>query len=248
MRRHVPAEGPVHEQMLRRRGQPLFAADDRIDGHQVIVDNDRQLVGREAIGLEEDLILDRVQRPLDVAVDEVVDRDRAFLRDLQPDHVVRLALRPLSRFRRRNVPAVAVIPGDLAASPLGRAHLLEPLFAAEAVVRGAAVDELLGPFLIERQALGLDIRSVRSTLARALVPAHPEPVQTVVDAVDRAGDQALLIGVLDPEDERALALAGEEIVVQGGPNAPDMERAGRGWRESHPHAHQRESKDRKLGP
>ena len=246
VRRYRPAERPVHEQMLRRGGQPLLAADDRIDLHQVIVDDDGELVGGEAVGFQEDLVLDRLERPLDVPVDEVVDSDGALLRHLESDDVVGLVPRALGRLGCRDVPAMAVVAGDLATGALRGPHLLQPLAAAEAVVRGAAVDELVGALLVERQALRLDVRGMRPALARALVVPDADPLQARVDVVDRARDEALLIGVLDAKDERARALASEEVVVQRRADAADVERAGRGWRESHPHAHHGESKERKL--
>jgi hypothetical protein len=57
------------------------------DAHDVIVDHDREVIRRKTIGLQDDLILDRVERPLDMSVDNVVDRDHAVFRHFQSDDV-----------------------------------------------------------------------------------------------------------------------------------------------------------------
>ena len=149
-----------------------------------------------------------------------------------------LGLRALGRLLRIDVPAVAVVTRDLLARGLLRAQGGEALLRAEAEVRRASVHELLRGLLVERQALRLDIWGVRTTLARALIPADVHPAEAVVDRVDRARNEAVLVGVLDPEDERALVLAREEIVVERRPHAPDMERAGGRGREPNADRHE----------
>ena len=172
-----------------------------------------------------------------MAVHEVVDRDHAVLGDLQSDHMG-LKSGSLGRFGRRDVPAATVVARDLAARLLRGAHLREALLGAEAKVRRAVGDERRRALLIEGEPFGLHVRSGRPALARALVPVDAHPVEAVVDAVDRARDEPLLIGVLDPQDELPFGIvAGEEVVVERGTHASDVQRAGRRWRETHADAH-----------
>ena len=235
-RRDGPAERPIDEEMFRHRGEPLLAAHDVADRHRVVVDDHREVVGREAVRLQEDLVFDRARLPLDAAVHEVVDRKRAFVRHLEA-HDVGLGLRARGRLGRRDVAAMPVVPGELVPCFLLPPDLGEALLGAEAEVRGALGDELGRVLLVEGQALRLDVRRVRPAFARALVPGDAEPVQPVVDRVDRPGDKALLIGVLDPQDERAGALQGEKVVVKDRAHAADVELTGGGGREAQPNAH-----------
>jgi hypothetical protein len=64
-------EPPIEQQVLGRRGDPLLAADDVGDPHEVVVDDDGEVVGREAVGLEDDLVV--WDRRVDPPGDEVVE-------------------------------------------------------------------------------------------------------------------------------------------------------------------------------
>ena len=59
------------------------------------------------------------------------------------------------------------------------------------------------------------------------VPVDPEPAQRVLDLVDRLGDLAARVGVLDPQQALAALLAREEPVEEERANASDVEEAGR---------------------
>jgi hypothetical protein len=236
VRGDLPAERAPDEEVLRGRRQPVLAAEDVRDAHGVIVDDDGEVVRGEAVGLQQDLVLDGAQWPLDVSVHEVVQRDNALVRHLQP-HNVRLALRALGRLLRIDAPTEAVVARDLLARGLLRAQSGQALLRAEAEVGGATVDEVLRVLLIEGEALGLDIRSVRAALARALVPCHAQPGEPVVDRVDRSRHEAVLVGVLDPQDELPAVLPREEVVVERRADAPDVERACGRWREADANGH-----------
>ncbi len=54
----LPAEGLVEEDVLGGGGDPLFGADDVGDAHEVVVDDVGEVVGGEAVGLHEDLVVD----------------------------------------------------------------------------------------------------------------------------------------------------------------------------------------------
>jgi hypothetical protein len=60
-RRTLPAEPVEQQQVLGRRGDPLLAAHDVGDPHEVVVDDHGQVVGREPVGLEQHLVV-RVRR------------------------------------------------------------------------------------------------------------------------------------------------------------------------------------------
>ena len=84
----------------------------------------------------------------------------------------------------------------------------------------------------ERQPLHLAVRRVRPAgrLAGdlgALVPAQPEPVEPIEDVLLERDGAARLVGVLEPEDERAARVPGVQVVEQRRPRRPDVERPGR---------------------
>ena len=54
----LPAEGLVEQDVLGGGGDPLLGADDVGDLHEVVVDDVGEVVGGEAVGLEQDLVVD----------------------------------------------------------------------------------------------------------------------------------------------------------------------------------------------
>ena len=59
------------------------------------------------------------------------------------------------------------------------------------------------------------------------VPVDPEPAQRVLDLLDRLGDLAARVGVLDPQQALAALLAREQPVEEEGADTADVEEAGR---------------------
>jgi hypothetical protein len=168
-----------------------------------VVDDIHEMEHRVAVGAEDHEIL--VLLPLDLAADLVVDDDRCGL------HLLDLFF--------------AVIVKYLVAL----AQQLEP-DGAVLLVSPAAVEELLFVFLVDRAALALAIRAKVTALAdsvwvRALVPVHPQPGQAVVDEFEELLAVARLVGVLDPQDERAPGMPGIKPVEQCRAGAADMEEA-----------------------
>ena len=83
--RKLPAEGVVEEDVLGGRGDPLFGADDIGDAHEVVVDDVGEVIGGEAVGLHEDLIVDVGVLEGDVAAEFVAEGRAAFEGDLHAD-------------------------------------------------------------------------------------------------------------------------------------------------------------------
>jgi hypothetical protein len=71
--RELPAEGLVEQDVLGRGGDPLFGADDVGDLHEVVVDDVGEVVGGEAVGLHQDLVVDVVVLEGDVAAELVAE-------------------------------------------------------------------------------------------------------------------------------------------------------------------------------
>ena len=85
--RDLPAEGFVEQVILRRGGEIFAAADDVRDAHQVVVDDVGEVVGGQAVGLQENLILHLLVLDRNVAEGGVVERGAALVRDALPDDI-----------------------------------------------------------------------------------------------------------------------------------------------------------------
>ncbi len=99
-------------------------------------------------------------------------------------------------------------------------------------MRAAQIDQLVGVFLVNRAAFGLDVRTVRSADVGTFVVFQADHFHRFVDDVDRAGDEPFLIGVFDAQDELAARAFGNQIFVQSGSEVSDVHVARRGRGES----------------
>ena len=68
-----PAEGLVEQDVLGGGGDPFLGADHVGDVHEVVVDDVGEVVGGEAVGLEEDLVVDVGVVEGDVAAEFVAE-------------------------------------------------------------------------------------------------------------------------------------------------------------------------------
>jgi hypothetical protein len=76
--------------------------------------------------------------------------------------------------------------------------------------------------LVVFDPLRLEVGRVGSFDFRALVPVESEPVQAVKNGLQNFGHVTLSVGVVDPEDEPATVLTGEQPVIEGGTDQPKM--------------------------
>ena len=227
--RDGPAEALVQEVVLRGGGQILAAAHDVGDAHEVVVHDVREVVGGQAVALQEDLIVKALVLDRDVPVNFVVEGRGALMRDALADDIGTALGGETVGLLAAHVAAGIVAPVKLAAVLLGLGLL------AEAAVGVAALHQKLGVFLVERAALGLDVRGDGTADVRALVMLEVALGHGLVDHVHRALDQTALVGVLDAQDELALAVAGDEIRIERRAQVADVHVArGRG-REARAH-------------
>src|SRR6185503_11703932 len=87
-------------------------------------------------------------------------------------------------------------------------------------------EQFLGVRLIEVQAFGLAVRTVRAAGVRTLVPVEAEPAEIEGDRVFRLAARSLDVGVLDPQNEDPRRVfggaTGQQPVEQRGPRVADM--------------------------
>src|SRR5262249_23640804 len=71
-RRHLVAEGLEQQLVPGRRGEPLLTADHMRNRHRVVVDGHGEVIGREAVRLEDDEVIEESVLKADLAPQVVV--------------------------------------------------------------------------------------------------------------------------------------------------------------------------------
>ena len=230
--RHVVAERPEQQDVLGRVREVVLAADHVGDLHRRVVDDDREVVQRGAVGADDDEVAAEVGHvDLDPAADDVVEGDDALT---DPE-----AERAASAFRlagatlvRRQMRAPTDVAGRLLGRLLRLAVGVELLRRAVAGIGEVVGEQPLGGRRVARQPLHLAIGRMRAAGRLAgdlgpLVPLQAEPVQAVEDVLLELDRAAGDVGVLEPEDEGAADVPGVEEVEQSRPGGADVERPGR---------------------
>ncbi len=219
----VPAEGAVQQHVLGRGRDPLLAADDVGDAHEVIVDHVRQVVGRKPIGFDQHLIVDLGIGDGDGSAQAVVEHRLALVGHRQAHHVGLAGGSP--RLRRGRIQS-ATTPIISQVSFLGR-HLLaaqgvETLARAKATVGRTGLEQARHVLGVDGQALGLAIGPEFAAHVGAFVPLEAEPAQGAKDGLLAARGRARAVGVLDPQHEGASVAAREGQVEQGHVGGPHV--------------------------
>lgn len=129
---------------------------------------------------------------------------------------MRLAIcQPFRNLAGRQTPAVAIVPLRLIPGDGLASHRLQPLGRTKAPIRAPIVQYALQIVAIDVQALALHVRATVAAVRNALVRLEAGPRQIVENGALRMVDGALLVGVLDADDEFAVVAAGEQVIVQG---------------------------------
>ena len=198
----------------------IVATNDMRHPHVVIVDDDREHVGRIAVRAQQHEVVELLVGEDDLALHLVVDDRLAFLSGAQADH--RLDAR--GRFGWIAVAPAAVVAHRLALEAGLVAHLLQLFDARVTAIGAAGREQLLGDLAMALGALEL--------ADRLAVPVQAEPFEPVENRVDRRLRRAFAVGVLDAQQERAAEALGVEPVEQSRARAADMQEAGRRGREA----------------
>ncbi len=213
--------------MLGHRGQPLIAAHDVADLHQVIVDHHAQVVGGKAVALEQHQVVQGRIVDGDRAVQHVVKDRLAVERHRQTDDRGDPLRFILGTLRRRQGAAVAVVADVLFVPALLLAQHGQPLLRAVAVVGKAVFYQPVGIVPVEVQPLRLVIGAIVAAYLWALIPIQAQPAQAGHQVGHGLGVVAGAVGVLDAHDELAAMVAGKEPVKQRRPRRTDVKVAGR---------------------
>ena len=218
----LPAEGLVQQVVLGGGGEVLAAPDHMGDAHEVIVHHVGEVVGGQAVPLQQHLVVQSLVLHGDVTEGHIVEGGGALVGDPLTDHVGLAGGQIGGHLFLAQIPAGIVRPVKLAGVLLGFRLL------AEAVVGCALFHQQLGVGQIQVPALGLDIGAGGAAHVRAFIVVQTALLHGAVDDVRRALHQTALVRVLDPEDEGAAGVAGDEPGVKRGAQVAHVHIAGGG--------------------
>ena len=215
--RFLPAEGLVQTRVLRSRRKILVAAHHMGDSHQMVIDHVGEVVGRKAVGLDQDHVVQFGVRDRDVAVQGVGECRRAFVGGILTDHEGHSRSQIRFDLLFRQVQAVLIVDHDLLAVD----HLLQgfkTLLAAEAVICLALFDEDLRIFHVNAggNAFALYVRADASVLVGTFVVDKSGLLQRAVNDIDGAFYLAFLVGIFNAQQKIASFVLGNEVGVKSG--------------------------------
>ena len=219
-RRHRPAQRLVDLLLPRRIGEVIVATDDVGHVHVVVVDHDREHVGRGLVGAQQHQVVEVLVLPDHATLDLILDDGLALGRRLEADDRLDAGRR---LFRIAVAPA-AVVELRASFAPRGFAHFCELLGTRVTVIGFAGGKQRFRDLAVARGA-----GELRDRLA---VPVEAEPGQPVEDRRDRGLGRALAVGILDAQQHLAAASARIEPIEQRRACAADVQEAGRGGREA----------------
>ncbi len=212
--RRLPAEPLVEPHVLRQRRQPLLGAYHVADPHQVVVDHVRQVIGGEAVALQQDLVVHLGVVEAELSAQQVAHHALAVARHRQADDARLAGRRASVGLGRRERPAQPVVAEVLLLRLLLLPERVEPLPRAEAAIRRPAPQQLVRVLAVDGAALALTVGSVRPAAVGALVPLQAEPAERLEDHRLAGARAALAVGVLDAQHELPAVLSGERVVEE----------------------------------
>ena len=204
--RRLDAEGLEELEVLRGIGEVVLAADHVRDLHLDVVDHVDEMEDRLAVGAEDHEVA--ILGALDATADQVIEHHRGGV------DLLDLLLQVVVEDRRA---------GALETQPPGAVLLVGPPLVGQLLELGA----------VQLVALGLEVRAEIAAHAGTFVPVHPQPVHGIQDHLQEGVGVALLIGILDAQDELPASVPGVEPIEQGRAGAADMEEPGGAGRETH---------------
>ena len=190
--------------------------------HQVVIHHVGKVIGRHAVSLDQNLVIQFGIIDLNVTVHHIVKAGHTLGRDLLADDIGHTGSQLGVDLLLRQVTAVAVVMAHFAVGFLLLMQVVQAFLGAEAVVGFARFDQLLGILFEHAHALALDIGADGAADIRAFVPSQAGGAQRVVNNIGCALHQAALIGILNAQDKGAAVMAGLKISIQCGAQVAHM--------------------------
>ena len=196
------------------------------DPHQVIIHHVREVIGGEAVGFEQHLVVDHIIVDGDLFADQVAEMQLSSERHLHADRMWHAGSELLLDVRLAECAAAAVVARVFFLFLLPGTGGREFIGSAEAAVGLALVQQLLRVSPVDVRAFRLHVRSVPAALFGSLVEAQAGPAQRVYQVFHRSFDVAGAVGVLDTQDGAAAMPAREQVIIESRTESPDMKEAG----------------------
>ena len=235
--RHPPSHRCKKLNMDGQRGEPFLAAHHMRRAHEMVVDDMRKMVCRNAVRFEQHDIL---------VVFRQLHRPLHKIRELDAPRGIALAAKTQhKRLARRELPAdlikrhiavngpFAVVAEIFLVFRLLLADRRKLVLRAEAWICLTLLDKPFGIRLIDLCALPLSVRPVKAVVpidGCSLVKRQLIIGKDLQNRLNRAGHLALLVGILDAQIEHAAALVGETLVRDRTEQVAQMHKAGRAGR------------------
>ena len=224
--RGLPAEGTIEQQLTGGREEEVGPADDFGDAHGMVVGDDGEFVGREAVLPPDEEITEVATGDEGLrALERIDERDGLAIRDAEAP--VRLAgFAGLASGAERSAQGGRKDRLSIILGMRGRQAAFDVLTGLVARIDRTGGVETMPDLAEPGEPLGLDIRGMRSADVGPLAPLQPEPAQVF----DRRGGElrsaAAGIEVFGAIDERARRGAGRGEGERAG--VTDVQIAGRG--------------------
>ena len=221
-----PTEGTVEHDVQRSTGQPLLAANDMGNLHQVVVDDICQVICRQLVGtLIQHLVVADITLDTYFATDEVVDENLLTGLDLKTNDILVARSNQLLDFllgegqRVTHLTArMAVVLEVLNLSTLG----LQLLWGVESDICLVGIQQLLNIFLIDIATLTLTVGTFVATKRHALVELDTQPLERLDDVLFCSRHETCGVGVFDAEHKVAAMLACKQVIIECGTYAADV--------------------------
>ncbi len=185
------------------------------DLHQMIIHDIGQVVGRHAVGLEQDLCIH--QRPVQLhgAAQHILDFTAAVRGHTHANHVRRTVCFPLCllvggqfQIHRLQRPVLALL------FQFGTQDV-QLLTGAVAFKGVTFLNQRLGILSVHMLAFALPIRAMGAAHVRAFVPAQPQPLERIQNHLLGLVRGAGLIRVFNSQNELTTVLVGKTAIEQG---------------------------------
>ena len=224
--RRLIAERLIEEDVAGRAREPLVSSHDVADLHEVVIDDDGQVVRRVAVRFQQHEVVQRLVLEDDVSAQDVVRHRLAGKRRLEPHNRCDATRLPLGALLGRQVTAVAIVARRLLAGLLRLPHLGQALRRTVALVRFVLCQQPVSVRLVQLEPLRLHVRPEGTADIRPFVPVQAEPAQGREERLDAAFDITLLVGVLDAQDELTAVVPRQQPVVERRADVADVRLAG----------------------
>ena len=218
-----PAQRLVNQVVFRRAGEVFRAARHQRNGHQMVVHHIGKVVGRQTVRLNEDDIVQRGAIHVQPAIEQIVESCRALRGHVEADDIRHARGKLGLALLAREVQAMLIVLEGFAALRGLLPAFIQLLARTKAIIGVPGFHQLLRIGQVQILALGLNIRPIIAANVRPLVVVQSRRREAGINLFHRAGHLALLVGILDAQNKRAMVAAREQVGIKRGAQAAQVQ-------------------------